>query len=449
MGMNAHRADWSNLTLDQVSVEIQDGTHFSPKPGGSEYPYITSRNIGHGHLRLNSVEMISEDEHRKIYRHCSPRYGDLLLTKDGANTGNAAINTFSDEISLLSSVAFIRANHALATERYILQYILSGPGRKQVVNAMAGNAITRLTLAKIKALRVPLPSVDEQRAITSALSDTDDLITSLESLLAKKRDIKQAVMQRLLTGRNRLPGFEGDWEMVPIGSLGTIYGGLSGKSKSDFDTGEARYIRFLDVVSNVEAGRGLLPKVNVGPIESQNSVARGDLLFNGSSETPDELALCAVAGEVPNRTYLNSFCFGLRPDSERDDSPLFLAYLFRSSVGRQRITALAQGSTRYNIAKSRFRKLMVPCPAPDEQHAIAAVLSDIDTEIEALESRLEKTRDIKVGMMQELLTGRTRLPVPESNHEERVDGDTSAEGRDPELSGDESSGLDELEGALA
>ena len=137
-----HR-EWSRRRLDAIAVKIQDGTHFSPKLGGHDRRYITSRNLGPGTLRLDAVAMISQEEHAKIYRRCDVQFGDLLLTKDGANTGNAAINTFEEEISLLSSVAFVRVMPDVADTEYLLQYIVSVPGRRQITDAMAGNAITR------------------------------------------------------------------------------------------------------------------------------------------------------------------------------------------------------------------------------------------------------------------------------------------------------------------
>lgn len=210
--------------LVQVTAKIQDGTHFSPRLGGGNYKYITSKNIGEGVLRLGSVDTISREEHEKIYRRADTKFGDLLLTKDGANTGNAAINTFHEPISLLSSVAFIRSNPKLSTEQFLLQYILSGQGRRQVSDAMAGNAITRLTLAKIKALLVPVPEVGEQRRIGAALGGVDALVNSTIDLIAKKRAIKQGMMQELLTGRTRLPGFSGPWQESTVGSVARALG---------------------------------------------------------------------------------------------------------------------------------------------------------------------------------------------------------------------------------
>lgn len=201
-GFSSARKEWR---LSDVAVRIQDGTHFSPRMGGNDYKYITSRNIGYGRMILGEVETISPEEHRKIFTRCEVRFGDLLITKDGANTGNAAINPFREEISLLSSVAFIRCDPCRADECYLLQYLLSDQGQRTMKNAMAGNAITRLTLAKIRNLIVQLPHVDEQRAIASVLSDADREIVALERHLEATRDMKRGMMQELLTGRTRLP----------------------------------------------------------------------------------------------------------------------------------------------------------------------------------------------------------------------------------------------------
>ncbi|MNC42404.1 Type I restriction modification DNA specificity domain protein [compost metagenome] len=150
-------------------------------------------------------------------------------------------------------------------------------------------------------------------------------------------------------------------------------------------------------------------RVKVSPTESQNRVMKGDLLFNGSSETPEEVALCSVLTEdVPN-LFLNSFCFGFRFREAVETDGLFLAYYLRSKSGREMMKSLAQGSTRYNLSKLALLKSLLLLPRMPEQKAIAAVLSDMDAELASLEQRLAKTRTLKQGMMQELLTGRIRL----------------------------------------
>lgn len=195
---------WRIQELKDICVKIQDGTHFSPKLGGSDYLYVTSRNIGRGVLDLSSIETISAEEHAKIYTRCDPRKGDLLLTKDGASTGNAAINSIGEPISLLSSVAMLRFDPKRHNAEFYLQQILSESGQKQIKDMMSGNAITRLTLAKIKALKFDVPPLDEQSNIATTLSEFDEELRALAARLAKIRLIKHGMMQELLTGRIRL-----------------------------------------------------------------------------------------------------------------------------------------------------------------------------------------------------------------------------------------------------
>ena len=288
--------------------------------------------------------------------------------------------------------------------RFFCEYINYG-----IHFAVESTGVPQLTAPQVSLYRLPVPAEPEQRAIAEILSDVDGLLNALEALITKKRAIKQAVMQQLLTGRTRLPGFSGAWETKRLGQIGSIYGGLSGKSKVDFGGGNARYVTFLGVLENVILDVRHTERVHVRQGESQNSVMKGDLLFNASSETPGDLAIGAVMGEQLDNLYLNSFCFGFRIHDKDKYVPLYLAYFFRGSVGRNIMNALAQGATRYNVSKSQFRALELSIPSGDEQHAIASVLSDMDTEITALEQRRDKTRAIKQGMMQQLLTGRVRL----------------------------------------
>jgi type I restriction enzyme S subunit len=133
------------------------------------------------------------------------------------------------------------------------------------------------------------------------------------------------------------------------------------------------------------------------------------LFFNTSSETPEEVGICAVILEEIENLYLNSFCFGYRLIDETIDGK-YLAYYFRSKEGRELMTTLAQGATRYNLSKSSFCKAEITTPPTiAEQSAIAAVLSGMDTEIAALEQKRDKYIAIKSGMMQDLLTGKIRL----------------------------------------
>lgn len=267
----------------------------------------------------------------------------------------------------------------------------------------------------VKKIRVGMPSTRaEQRAVADALADADALIDSLEQLLTKKRQIKQGAMQELLTGKLRLPGFQGPWSEVRLGEVGRTYGGLTGKGKADFGNGAAKYITFMNVMTTVRTSTEMVENVRVGPLESQNLVQSGDLLFNGSSETPQEVALCSWVENCDDGVFLNSFCFGFRPVVAARLSGLFMAYFFRGRPGRTAVSSLAQGATRYNIAKTALLQAPLCLPSLAEQQAIAEVLSSMDTEIAALESRLTKARALKQAMAQALLTGRIRLVEPTS-----------------------------------
>lgn len=198
---------------------------------------------------------------------------------------------------------------------------------------------------------------------------------------------------------------------IKLGSVGTTFGGLTGKSKAHFGHGHARYVTFVEVMEGARLSGRHLGNVVTHNGEKQPEVRRGDVLFNTSSETPEEVALGAhVDFDVPPRVHLNSFCFGYRVAIPGTIDPRFLAYYFRSGEGRRMVASLAQGATRYNISKTKLLEVPIVLPSYKEQRTIAEALTDCDDFIDALERLITKKHDVKQGMMQELLTGRTRLP---------------------------------------
>ena len=261
---------------------------------------------------------------------------------------------------------------------------------------------------QLSAVEIPVPPKPEQEAIAAALSDIDALIANLEKLITTKKAIKQGTMQELLSGSHRLEGFNTPWKSYRVGNIGIFYSGLTGKSKADFGTGSARYITFMNVLANSIIDIRKLESVRVLDGESQNAVEKYDLFFNTSSETPEEVGMCAVLTEDLEDTYLNSFCFGFRV-TEPEMHPLFLSYYFNSQEGRKIMGVLAQGATRYNLSKSFFSDTVITVPEKCEQIAIATILSDMEDEIDQLHTKLDKCKYIKSGMMSELLTGRIRL----------------------------------------
>ena len=279
----------------------------------------------------------------------------------------------------------------------------------QVMQMTAKSSVDSVRREMITKMTILLPPIEEQQAIAEALSDIDALINALNKQIEKKKNIKQGAKQELLTGKKRLQGFSEKWEETIISSTGKPYSGISGKIKDDFGVGESLYIPFVNVLNNTIINTSQLEKVNIRHYENQNNVIEGDLLFNTSSETPEDVGICSVLMENIDRLYLNSFCFGFRVTNP-DVSPLFLAHYFRSKEGRDLMLTLSQGSTRYNLSKSSFLKSLIRIPSTkEEQTAIAKILTGMDNEIEQLEKKRDKYLNIKSGMMQQLLTGQIRL----------------------------------------
>lgn len=268
------------------------------------------------------------------------------------------------------------------------------------------NEISKKSLGDIMLL-VPAKK-NEQKLIAEYLSDADELIENLERLIDKKKNIKLGTMQELLTGKKRLPGFTKEWKLISINKIGGIYSGLTGKTKKDFGWGNSKYVTFLNVLNNRILKTDIFASVNIN--ESQNFIKYGDILFNTSSETPEEVALCSTLdSEINEDVAINSFCFGFRVFDTKKYYPLFIVDYFRSNSGRKQIIEIAQGSTRYNLSKDYFLNLEIPFPEYDEQKSISDTITDMEKEIHNLEQQLNKYKHIKQGMMEQLLTGKIRL----------------------------------------
>lgn len=329
-------------------------------------------------------------------RFSFPKKGDILISASGT-IGRTLVYDGSPSYYQDSNIVWIENNETLISNEFLF-YVL------QVVKYNTeGGTIQRLYNNILKNTKfICPPTKAEQTRIATVLSDTDALIEKLEQLIAKKRNIKTAAMQELLKPQK-------GWKWTTIEKLGKPYGGLSGKAKIDFKDGNRPYIPFMNVMRNPIIDTTYFDYVKIAPTENQNKAEKGDLFFNSSSETPEEVGMCSVLLEdIPN-LYLNSFCFGFRLNKEVKNDGLYLAYFFRSSYGRKIFYILAQGATRHNLSKSDFLKIEIQIPEPDEQVKIATILRDMDNEIQALEKQLEKYKMLKQGMMQVLLTGKIRL----------------------------------------
>lgn len=247
-----------------------------------------------------------------------------------------------------------------------------------------GTTFREITLADLRRICIPLPQATEQRAIAAAMGDADVLLAGMDRLIAKKRDIKKAAMQQLLTGQTRLPGFQGEWAEKPLCEMASISKGSQLRSFEVNDGGRFAHLN-----------GGVTPS---GYTSNANTAANTIAISEGGNS-------CGFVQFMTDAYWCGGHCYSVIPKGVDN------RFLYQALKGRQsEIMALRVGSGLPNVQKSAVMAFKLRCPtALHEQVAIAAVLSDMDTELTALEARRDKTRALKQGMMQELLTGRTRL----------------------------------------
>ncbi len=233
----------------------------------------------------------------------------------------------------------------------------------------------------------------------------DALLDGLDRLIAKKRDIKQAAMQQLLTGKTRLPGFSAEWKPGRLGAVGAFLKG-SGVRKDQAQSGDLPCVRYGEIYTrHNDYVRSFNSSISPEVAATATRLRQGDLLFAGSGETKEEIGKC-VAFIDDCEAYAGGDIVILRPAWA--DS-MFMGYFCNTASVNAQKASKGQGDAVVHISAAALARIAVTLPSPQEQEAIATVLSDMDTELSALEARRDKTRALKQGMMQELLTGRTRL----------------------------------------
>jgi type I restriction enzyme S subunit len=255
------------------------------------------------------------------------------------------------------------------------------------------------------------PPLKEQEKIAEILTTWDEAITKQTELIEAKELQKKGLMQKLLSGEVRFSGFSDEWEEVRLGEIGSSFNGLSGKTGEDFGIGEAKYITYKNIFDNSKIKLDIFENVQISDDEKQNLVKFGDIFFTVSSETPEEVGMSSVLLDNVANTYLNSFCFGYRLNSFDTLDPYFSRFYFRSFQMRDKISRLAQGSTRFNLSKNGIMKLKIKLPPLPEQQKIAEVLSLSDDEIKLLKNKLDELKLQKKALMQKLLTGKVRVRV--------------------------------------
>lgn len=339
--------------------------------------------------------------------------GDLLVTVKGSGSGTL--------IKAEASYGISRQLMAIRVKEWDAKFLFySLQQNASRIKAASSGVIPGLSRSDILNQEIPLPNILEQKAISAALSDVDDLITSLDRLIAKKRDIKHAAMKELLTGKRRLPGFESgngykqtevglipeDWNAKTLGDvmIHCFSGATPSRSRPDFYKGNIRWITSGELNYNVITDTA--EKISSEAVIRTNLklVPKNTFLMAITGlEAEGTRGSCGIVGE---ESTTNQSCMAIFPTNE-----LLTKYLFHYYVLKGKALALkyCQGTKQQSYTARIVKLIPIPLPPREEQHAIATVLSDMDSEIAILETRLKKTRALKQGMMQELLTGRIRL----------------------------------------
>ncbi|WP_396643565.1 restriction endonuclease subunit S [Methylomonas sp. 2B] len=292
----------------------------------------------------------------------------------------------------------------LNTDAEFLQRVLSSPRAISAIeDSSVGTTMVNLNQGTLAGLKIQFPPLPEQKAIAAALSDVDALLDGLERLIAKKRDLKQAAMQQLLTGQTRLPGFSGEWEIKRLGDLAKFYKGKGLPKSALTPFGSEPCIHYGELFTQYgETIRETISRTdkNTGDFRS----VANDVLMPTSDVTPRGLAKasCVVIDEV----VLGGDILVIRTDPAQVCGT-FLSHVIRRE--EDQVLRLVTGTTVFHLYGTDMKKFVLKLPLLAEQQAIVEVLADMDAELAVLEARRDKTRALKQGMMQELLTGKTRL----------------------------------------
>ena len=315
-----------------------------------------------------------------------PEYeGDsILAARVGANAGK--LNLVSGKYGVTDNTIMLRLRGG-----YSLPFFWRQLETKRLNSLVFGSGQPLITGSQLKALSLTLPPLPEQRAIATALSDVDGLLGGLDRLIAKKRDLKQAAMQQLLTGQTRLPGFHAEWEVKRLGEITDSLDNLRvpmNEAQRSTMKGDYPYCGANGVLGFVD-----------------NYVVDDDIILMAEDGGYfDEYETRPIAYRMTGKCWVNNHAHILKAKPGSDQG-----FLFYSLVHKNILPFLASG-TRAKLNKSEMNKIEVRRPKDlPEQTAIASVLTEMDAELAVLTQRREKTRALKQAMMQELLTGRTRL----------------------------------------
>lgn len=416
--------DWDVVRIGHKTTKV--GSGITPTGGARVYrregrPFIRSQNVGWGQLLLEDVAFIDEATH-DAFKATTIQCDDILLNITGASIGRSAVADSRIEGGNVNQhVCIIRTVQDQLFPRFLNYYLISQAGQRQINSFQAGGNRQGLNFGQIRSFLLPLPPTKaEQEAIAQALSDADAFIESLEELLAKKRDLKQGAMQELLTGKRRLPGFEvkagsrpteagliaEDWSVATLGEHAILKTGPFGSAlhQSDYFYGGVPIVNPMQIIDGTIRPTPSMAVTELAALKlAAFRLSAGDIVIGRRGD----MGRCALV-LLQHEGWLcgtGSMIIRLGPSLDAH----YVQRVLSSSPIIAKIETASIGSTMSNLNQSMLRDLKIPLPPTKEQETIAEVLRDMEADCAVLKEELGKARSLKQGMMQELMSGRTRL----------------------------------------
>ena len=391
--------DWEVQRIGDLATVRSGGTPSREIQAywNGDIPWITTSQIDFNTIS-EADQFITEDGLKNSAAKLLPA-GTLLMALYGQGKTRGKVGVLDFEAATNQACASINL-HGNVSREFLLHFLTSR--YEAIRNSSNSGGQENLSGQIVKDIPVAIPPIPEQRAIAAALSDVDALLAKLDEFIAKKRDLKQAAMQQLLTGQTRLPGFSGEWEVKRLGDVAGISRGASPRpidSPIWFDkNSEIGWVRISDVTKSGRYLSATTQHLSPLGIKSSRPVSRGSLI----------MSICATVGR-PVITEIDTCIhdgFVVFDAPCVDQVYLYYALKFIEDDWRKQ----GQTGSQMNLNTGLINRTEFAVPeSKGEQTAIATILSDMDTELAALEARRDKTRALKQGMMQELLTGRIRL----------------------------------------
>lgn len=347
------------------------------------------------------------------------KHGDIFFTRSSLTVdGIAQCNIYqgdSDEVVVFDChIIRVRPNSVRAEPFFLARYCASSPARRHLVGNAKTTTMTTIDQSVVARLLVALPPIPEQRAIAEALDHVDALLDALDRLITKKRDLKQAAMQQLLTGKIRLPSFEGEWGTVRLADISAFI--TKGSTPTTYGFGwQLSGVLFLrsECVSpdGLDLAQSMFISSEAHRVLRRSAVQSNDLLITITGNVGRVVRLPGDFGEA----NINQHIARIRIVDEATHPGWVYHFLSQPRV-RQHFEKITTGQAYPQISLAQVRDAVIPRPAIAEQREISATLDEMDGEITVLEARRDKTRDLKQAMMQELLTGKTRLVPARAAH---------------------------------